>query len=417
MRIPVITVIVVFIFSIVVDLYITADVKNSNKDKRWTAAYFVSAVVCWLFLAVTLCLPRRSTESGILMVMWMLYSYLTVYAAKFVYVICSAIGRLVEKFSRRRHRLHPSRWVGTGVAAAVFIMMWVGVGHTRRHIVVNKVDISSPTIPLPFNGYTIAQISDIHVGTWGNDTTFVAELVDSINSLHPDLIVFTGDIVNRQTSELKPFVNVLSRIRAKDGVFSVLGNHDYGDYVDWNSPAEREENNNQLAMYQKKMGWNLLNNERRFLIRDNDSIMLIGVENWGDPPFPTYGSLDKALSASQDSLYHQNDNRFKILLSHNPEHWNRVVSHETNIGLTLAGHTHAMQMMFDFGGWKWSPAKYRYEHWGGLFERLNDNGQATRLYVNIGAGEVGLPARLINAYPEISLLTLRHEGDSNIHSR
>ncbi len=131
-------------------------------------------------------------------------------------------------------------------------MMWVGVGHTRRHIVVNKVDISSPTIPLPFNGYTIAQISDIHVGTWGNDTTFVAELVDSINSLHPDLIVFTGDIVNRQTSELKPFVNVLSRIRAKDGVFSVLGNHDYGDYVDWNSPAEREENNNQLAMYQKR---------------------------------------------------------------------------------------------------------------------------------------------------------------------
>ncbi len=105
MRIPVITVIVVFIFSIVVDLYITADVKNSNKDKRWTAAYFVSAVVCWLFLAVSLCLPRRSTESGILTVMWMLYSYLTVYAAKFVYVICSAIGRLVEKFSRHRHRL------------------------------------------------------------------------------------------------------------------------------------------------------------------------------------------------------------------------------------------------------------------------------------------------------------------------
>ena len=232
--------------------------------------------------------------------------------------------------------------------------------------------------------------------------------MDSINALQPDLIVFTGDIVNRETSELEPFITVLSRLKAKDGVVSILGNHDYGDYVDWKNREDRERNNRRLAFYQKEMGWDLVNNGRRFLTRGNDSIMVVGVENWGDPPFPTYGDLDKALSPSADSLYHQNDSRYKILLTHNPEHWNRIVSHETNIALTLSGHTHAMQMMIDIWGWKWSPAKYRYELWGGMYERLNDNGESTKLYVNIGAGEVGMPARILGAYPEITFFTLRH---------
>lgn len=290
----------------------------------------------------------------------------------------------------------------------MFVTMWVGAGYTRHHIVVNRIDIESPSIPRPFNGYTIAQISDIHVGTWGNDTTFISNLVDSVNALHPDLIVFTGDIVNRETKELKPFIPVLSRLKAKDGVLSILGNHDYGDYMDWKTPEDREKNNRLLAIYEAEMGWHLMNNERKFLVKDNDSIMVIGIENWGDPPFPTYGDMEKSLSSSRDSVYNQNDNRYKILLTHNPEHWNRHISHETNIGLTLSGHTHAMQMMIDLGGWQWSPAKYRYELWGGLYDRLNDRGQKTQMYVNIGAGEVGMPARLFGAYPEISLFTLHH---------
>lgn len=414
MRIPVITVIILFLFSILVDIYIAADIRGSARRRGWAVAYMAVSLLCWAFLVVTLCLPRRSADSGILTVMWMLYSYLTVYLAKFTYVICSLLGRLLRKVFKPETRLHPSRWVGAVVALSTFIVMWVGVAHTRRHIVVNRVDISSPSIPRPFSGYTIAQISDLHVGTWGTDTTFVSALVDSVNSLDPDLIVFTGDIVNRETSELLPFKGVLSRLKARDGVLSILGNHDYGDYMDWEKPEDRESNNSLLASCQRDMGWTLLNNERRFIIRGNDSIMVIGVENWGDPPFPVYGDLDKALSPDSDSVCHQNDRRYKILLSHNPEHWNRVVSHETNIGLTLAGHTHAMQVMFDFGGWKWSPAKYRYEQWGGLFERLNDHGQPTKLYVNIGSGEVGMPARLLSAYPEITLLTLAHEGGEDM---
>jgi len=301
--------------------------------------------------------------------------------------------------------------MGFAAAVTVFLIVWWGVVYTRHAIKINSVEIASPKVPVAFNGYRIVQISDLHVGTWGNDTTFIASLVDSVNSLHPDLIVFTGDIVNRKTDELTPFVGTLSGLRARDGVISVLGNHDYGDYVDWKKPDERIENNRRLAAYQKEMGWDLLNNERRFISAGADSIMIVGVENWGDSPFPVYGDLNVALSPSRDSFYNQNDSRFKILLSHNPEHWNRIVSKTTNIDLTLSGHTHAMQIMVELGDWRWSPAKYRYEQWGGLYERLNDEGQSTRLYVNIGGGEVGMPARLLSANPEITLFTLRHMGN------
>lgn len=410
MRIPLILAAVLLTTSVLIDLYIGYDIKKSTRRNVWWKAYGVSAAVCWIFLLVVFFMPKRSESSGILSLMWMLYSYLSVYAAKLVYVVVSLLGRLVRLVGRFKLKWHPAQWLGLIAALGMFAAMWTGVCFTRNEIKVNNVEIASPKVPVSFNGYKIAQISDIHLGTWGNDTVFVSNLVDSINSLHPDLIVFTGDIVNRKTDELAPFINILSGLKAKDGVFSILGNHDYGDYVDWSRPEDRAENNGRLARHQAEMGWTLLNNEKRFISRGNDSIMLIGVENWGDPPFPVYGDLEKALSASPDSVYHQNDRRFKVLLTHNPEHWNQIVSHSTNIDLSLAGHTHAMQMMMELGDWKWSPARYRYEQWGGMYERLNDLGQTTKLYVNIGAGEVGMPARLFSAYPEITLFTLRHQG-------
>ncbi len=407
MRIPLLAAIMLFVFTFLVDAYISRDIKSTGK-KGWWKVYNVSAVICWVFLIVIMCMPRRSEDSSLLPVMWMLYTFLSIYIAKFCSVILSLIGRLIGRFRKGRKKSYAANWIGLCVGLVAFCVMWIGVAYTRKHIVVNRVDISSQMIPPPFDGYTIAQISDIHVGTWGNDTTFVSNLVDSVNALHPDLIVFTGDIVNRETKELEPFIPVLSRLHAKDGVMSILGNHDYGNYMDWNSPEEREENNRQLAVHQRNMGWDLLNNERRFLVKDGDSITVVGVENWGDPPFPTYGDLEKALSSSKDSVYNQNDRRYKILLSHNPAHWDQHLSRETNINLTLSGHTHAMQMMIDLGFWKWSPAKYRYKQWGGMYERFNNNGQPTQLYVNIGAGEVGMPARLVGAYPEITLFTLNH---------
>lgn len=411
MRIPVLAAICLFILSFLVDFYIYRDVCSSTKKKVWRITYLVSAIICWILLIVTLSLPRRDQNADILPVMWLLYTYLTIYVGKLGYVICSLVGKLMRKALKYKGRKHPARVTGIFMGILLVAVMWWGVMFTRHQIEVVPVEIASSQIPRPFNNYRIAQISDLHVGTWGRDTTFVSQLVDSVNALNPDLIVFTGDVVNRCTKEIEPFLNTLSRLKAPDGVMSVLGNHDYGDYMNWNDPKDREENNALLAVYQKKIGWDLLNNDRRFIVKDNDSIMIVGVENWGDPPFHTYGDLERALSSSPDSLFNQNDHRFKILLTHNPAHWDQIVSHETNFGLTLSGHTHAMQMETELFGKKWSPAKYRYDLWGGYFERLNDKGQTVRLYVNIGAGEVGMPSRLLRAYPEITLITLKHIGN------
>lgn len=411
MRIPVFAAIALFVMSFLVDFYIYADVRSATKKPLWRHVYVVSAILCWCLLIVTMCLPRRSEDSDLLPVMWLLYTYMSIYFSKLIYVICSLVGRLVRAVTKSSRKSHPARWIGFVLAVFIFGAMWWGVFYTRYQIEVNRVEIASAQIPPAFNGFTIAQISDLHVGTWGTDTTFVSHLVDSVNALHPDLIVFTGDVVNRSTKEITPFLNPLSRLRAPYGVMSILGNHDYGDYMNWKRPEDREENNRLLARHQKEIGWDLLNNVRRFIVKDNDSIMVVGVENVGDAPFPVYGNLELALSSSRDSVYNQNDRMFKMLLTHNPAHWDNTVSHETNIGLTLSGHTHAMQFETNLFGWRWSPAKYRYELWGGLYERLNDNGQPVKLYVNIGAGEVGLPSRLFRAYPEISFFTLRHLGD------
>ena len=401
MRLPVVIIVFLFILPILIDLFISFDIRQMWKKKGlWV--YWLTALLCYALLIVAISLPRRDAGSGISAVMWLLFTYITIYTAKVIYLIWSFMGRIARKLLRIKWKQYPSRWIGLGMGVVFMAIMWIGVGHTRHQIMVNEEEVYSPKLPESFDGYRIAQISDLHVGTWGQDTVFVSKLVDSVNALNPDLIVFTGDVVNREAHEIEPFTYVLSRLNAKDGVYSILGNHDYGDYVDWPTPEDKEENLNRLKEHQQNMGWIMLNNESRYHSNGTDSILLIGVENWGEPPFPQYGDLKAALP--EEML---NDSTYKLLLSHNPEHWNREVSKETNIDLTLSGHTHAMQAMVKIGDWKWSPSQFKYEQWGGLYHRENDNGEPTAIYVNIGAGEVGLPARLMSAYPEITLITLR----------
>lgn len=426
MRLQLIPLIILYGVLLITDLYILADIRwlsgrkkdtihrnltgrrngvRPGRGKQWVFAIFAIAVIAVLTLAILM--PRRDSEHEIQAIMWMLYAVLVVFVSQVVYTAFSLIGRLPALW--RRQRVNTAVWLGIPLAALSFVAGWWGALVGRHQIDVEEVTVSSPKLPASFDGYRIAQISDIHVGTWDTDTTFISELVGEINALHPDLIVFTGDIVNRQTSELKPFLSVLSRLKAPDGVLSILGNHDYGDYITWNHPSERDANNELMAAWQKQMGWRMLNNEHLFLsTAANDSIVVIGVENWGEPPFPTYGRLTDAYPLSRDSAFNLNDSRFKILLSHNPEHWNREVSKISNIDLTLSGHTHAMQIMLTLGGWRWSPAQYKYDQWGGLYTRKNPKGEDVRIYVNIGAGEVALPMR-IGATPEITLITLRNE--------
>lgn len=406
MRFPVAMMVLLYMMSVFCDVYIYADIRCYARNKRlWSRVYAISSILLWIFITVVVCQPIRSQDDSILPVMWMLYSYLTVYLSKLVYVFFSLLGRLPVLWHRRR--VNTGLWLGLPLGILTLIVMWWGVCFTRHEIQVNKLEILSDKLPESFDGYRIVQFSDAHVGTWGTDTVFISRLVDSINAQHPDIIVFTGDLVNRETRELEPFLKVLRRLNAPDGVISVLGNHDYGDYVDWRHASEREMNNALLCAWQRQMGWKMLNNEHAFLIRENDSIVMIGVENWGEPPFKQYGHIEKAYPMdSISSKNHLNDNRFKILLTHNPEHWNQETYANTNIDLTLSGHTHAMQLMLDFDSWRWSPAQYKYEQWGGLYERLNNRGEPVRIYVNIGSGEVAMPFR-IGAVPEVTVLVLK----------
>ncbi len=264
----------------------------------------------------------------------------------------------------------------------------------RTRCQVKEITLCFDRLPVAFDGYRMVQFSDFHVGTYGSDTTFVSEVVKTINGLNPDVIFFTGDIVNRRTDELPPFTATLSRLSAPDGVISILGNHDYGDYSEWPSAQAKADNLTRMHALQADMGWSLLLNSSEILKRGGDSIAVVGVENWGDPPFSVYGDLGKAYPALGDSV-------FKILLTHNPAHWVEEVAScdSVEIPLSLSGHTHAMQI--EVGGW--SPAKYRYPTWGGLY---SDSDGSHMLYVNIGVGAVALPMR-IGATPEITLITLR----------
>lgn len=409
-NIPAILMIFIFIFTLLLDSYILWDIVSyCRRRKKLCIGIHVAISILFLGLVIAIACWHGDSESrSIIPLMWMLYVYASVYVPKLIYCICSGIGRLFKSI-RKGRKINYGIYIGAPVSLIVFIFMWWGTLFTRNEIVVENVNIVSDKVPSAFDGYRIVQFSDAHVGTWGNDTAFVSRLVDRINSMEPELIVFTGDIVNRETSEMEPFLRIFSRLHARDGVYSVLGNHDYGDYMEWQFASERDSNNALMAMWQKQIGWNLMNNDRKYITHNGDSIVLIGIENWGEPPFHQYGRLTDAYPLCRDSVYNLNDERFKILLSHNPEHWNREVSKITNVDLTLSGHTHAMQMAFDIFGYEWSPSKWRYPQWKGLYERENENGDTTRLYVNIGCGEVGIPARFGTAYPELTQITLKRK--------
>lgn len=392
MRFPLLPILIILIFNLLIDFYLWRRLKKSSYNILWRKLHVVLASICNIALVVVICVPKRSGDNADLSsIMWTIYAWFSIYIPKLLFVFFDLLASIPLIFHRKRLKILDL--AGIAIAGAIFIIMWWGALINRYNIDVNRVDVEIEGLPAAFDGYTIAQISDLHVGTYGYDTTYVAEVVDEVNSLSPNMIAFTGDIVNRISSELEPFVGTLLQLKAPDGVYSILGNHDYGDYYNWPSDAQKQANLENLCNLQKQMGWKMLNNAYDIVRRNNDSIAIIGVENVGDPPFHTYGDLDAAYPALDDPTT-------KILLSHNPAHWDNDIQDapDKNIALTLSGHTHAMQMCV-FG---WSPAAFRYPTWSGLYKD-NDKHQ---LYVNIGIGEVAIPAR-IGATPEITLITLR----------
>lgn len=259
-----------------------------------------------------------------------------------------------------------------------------------KKLKVREVSIESYDLPVAFDGYRILQISDLHIGSFsGSGKKMIDRLVRLVNDQEADLIVFTGDLVNICASELEPFTHVLSQLNAKDGVFSILGNHDYGLYGKWESLRQQEENLDRLKALERSLGWDLLLNENRLIRRGDASIAIIGVENIGKPPFPKFGDLREAMKGLPDKIY-------KVLLSHDPSHWRREVLPETDIQLTLSGHTHGMQLRFG----RFSISRWAYPEWGGLYKE----GERS-LYVSLGIG--GSVLFRVGAWAEVNVITLR----------
>ena len=328
-----------------------------------------------------------------------------------VYELLSFIWRIVKTiFSKKllaeeaekveRSKLTRRKFVGNMALVSGGII--IGTMFTGMFKWVHQFNILTQSIFIKglrsdaFRGYHIAQISDMHLGSWA-DTASLQRAVDDVMALNPDMIVFTGDLVNYRTEEAKRFKEILLQLKAKDGVFAILGNHDYGDYVNWPSRKEKQENLTALYSFYNDIGWKLLRNEHVIIEKDSEKLALIGVENWSqNNRFPRYGDIIKASKGigNVDG---------KILLSHDPSHWKAIVTEKhKDIDVMLAGHTHGFQFGIEIPGIKWSPAQYLYEQWAGMYVNTATEQQ---LYVNRGIGSIGYPGR-IGIMPEITLLTV-----------
>lgn len=283
--------------------------------------------------------------------------------------------------------------VGIIFAGVPFLSLFYGIMHGRFNFTTRQIDLKFSNLPEKFDGLKIVQISDFHIGTFLHYNNRVQEIIDLVNKQDADLILFTGDFVNNLSTEIEPFYEILKSLRAQIGKYAILGNHDYGEYVPWNSEQEKLQNVERIIQMEKEIGFDVLLDESRQIHIEDESIELVGIENWGLPPFLQYGDLQKALrETSKDS--------FKILMSHDPTHWDAQVLDKTDIDLTLSGHTHGAQFGIEIPGFRWSPVSLRYKRWGGLYVEGNQ-----KLYINTGLGSIGYPGR-VGMPPEITVFTL-----------
>ena len=312
-----------------------------------------------------------------------------------------SIIRLKMKFSRKKQLagkpIPRSEFLSRAAlitAALPAASMSFGIISGAHDYKIRHKSIVLPNLPSSFDGFRIGQLSDIHSGSFFNKTA-VKGGVELLMNQKADAIFFTGDLVNEQTSEVKDYIDVFNKVKAPYGVFSTLGNHDYGDYRKWPSVQAKMKNLEDMLEAHRLLGWDLLMNENRILGKEGESLAIIGIENWGTGRFPKYGKMDEAYIGSEDSPV-------KLLLSHDPSHWDAEIRQNyKDIDLMFAGHTHGFQFGVEIGGFKWSPSQYVYKQWADLYEA-----EEQKLYVNRGFGFIGFPGR-IGIAPEITIFELK----------
>ena len=387
----------------IIEIYVYQAIRNITTNNYIRIGYWVFTLLAYgiiLYWILTFNRASRDHQQIQLMVSAMMIFVLP----KLLSVMFLLIGdftRFVEfgfKYFTAKENYFPERrkFISTTAlaAAGIFSLLAIdGIIFGKYRHTVRKVKLRFKNLPENFKGYKIVQISDVHSGSFFNPQK-LQKAIDLINEQDADVVLFTGDMVNNYADEFKPFIPLFKRIKAKDGKFSILGNHDYGDYGAWNSREEKAQNIPTLKNYQAEAGFKLLRNENIALEKNGEKIYLLGVENWGIKPFPQYGDLDKALKGVPEDA-------IKVLMSHDPTHFDEVVKkHKTHVHLTLSGHTHGMQFGLDLKNIKWSPVKFKYKKWADLYES-----EGKYLYVNRGFGVIAYPGR-VGINPEITVIEL-----------
>ena len=400
--------IIPIVFYILIDIYAFQAIKTISKNHFIHGVYVLSSVAILVFFIYAITSPDARTNPKM---MYIYGLFLALFVPKIVAVIAMFGEDVIRVFVGVFYKIGggseasfmPSRrkfvsTVALGVAAIPFAALLYGMIKGKYNYKVLKYTLEFEDLPSSFDGYTLTQISDIHSGSFDNPEK-VKYAVDLVNKQQSDLILFTGDLVNNVAQEMDAWKDTFATLKATDGVYSVLGNHDYGDYVSWESAEKKQENLQALIALQKDMGWDVLLNESRTIQKNQQAIKLVGVENWGEGGFKKAGDLEKACAdvSAQD---------FTILMSHDPSHWqSRVKEHPKNIQLTLSGHTHGMQFGIEIPGWfKWSPVKYRYQNWAGIYKEFG-----RYINVNRGFGYLGYPGR-VGIWPEVTVITLKKKS-------
>jgi len=284
--------------------------------------------------------------------------------------------------------------MGLIISIAACSSVIYGVLFGRNDLIINHIELEFSNLPKNYNGFKILQFSDIHLGNFINSKKLMNKVKLETEKINPDIILFTGDLVNNFSEELVGWDDVFKEINKNRESYSILGNHDYGDYTNWKNDTAKTGNFKRIISSHKTFGFNLIDNNHVKLSSGTDSLFIIGVENWGHPPFPQYANLEQAMKGIPEHA-------FKILLSHDPAHWEQIIKFRNDISLTLSGHTHGMQWGIKKAGFTFSLIYLTRENWGGLYKYGN-----SQLYVNTGLGTVGIPWR-INMPGELTVITLK----------
>ena len=388
-------------FLLIVDIYSFQAIKTVSK-KKVRLTYILFNGILYFLLFFQIFFVENVRESALLTYNFTLLFIL--FVSKTILIlflfpedILRVIKFLFSKIQNKKIDNSRRKFISNlslAVAAIPIPIMIHGITRGRYNFKVVNHEIGFKDLPESFDGYTITHLSDFHCGSFESRSK-LKYAIDLVNEQNSDLIAFTGDFVNNTYTEILPWIDEFKKINSKDGKFSILGNHDYGDYYDWGSEENKKLGFKKLIEIQNELGFKVLRDESVHIKKNKEKISLVGVENWGDG-FKKKGDIDKAINGLDES-------DFKIVLSHDPSHWDKIlVDHKEKFNLTLSGHTHGMQFGIEIPGFiKWSPVKYRYKYWAGLYERSNQF-----INVNRGFGVLGFPGR-VGIWPEITVIKLK----------